>query len=264
MLLSVTSPLLQGAQSTEGATAHDTYGSEDADQHASSEEYAHRFRGQVGNWMLEVQERSLLDLLPPDAITVLDVGGGHGQTALPASRAGKSVTVLGSSLSCSGRLSEDIRTGAISFKVGNLIEIPFHDRSFDCVISFRLMSHCSKWTTLIEEMCRVAHSTVIFDYPSWWSTNFMTPFFFRIKRLIEGNTRRYRIFTTRELDQEFRRCGFMRSNIQKQFLFPMGVHRALRSRRLSQTIETLASRLGLTRLFGSPVVARFDRIRSER
>ena len=92
----------------------------------------------------------------------------------------------------------------------------------------------------------------------------MTPFFFRIKRLIEGNTRRYRIFTTHELDQEFRRCGFMRSTIRKQFLFPMGVHRALRSQRLSRAIEMLASRLGLTRLFGSPVVARFDRIRSER
>jgi ubiquinone/menaquinone biosynthesis C-methylase UbiE len=263
MLLSVTLPRLHRILPTGSAAVPGPHGPEDADQHASSEEYAHRFSGPVGSWMLRVQERSLLELLPPDAITVLDVGGGHGQTALPASRAGKAVTVLGSSPSCSERLSEDIRTGVISFKVGNLIEIPFENSSFDCVMSFRLMSHCSKWEKLIEEMCRVAESTVIFDYPSWWSTNFMTPLFFRIKRRIEGNTRRYRIFTTRELDQEFRRCGFMRSSIQKQFLFPMGVHRALRSQHLSQTIEMLASRLGLTRLFGSPVVVRFDRIRSE-
>jgi SAM-dependent methyltransferase len=214
--------------------------------------------------MLGLQEQALLDLLPANAISVLDVGGGHGQTALPASRAGKTVTVLGSSVSCSERLANDISAGVISFKVGNLVDLPFDNRSFDCVISFRLMSHCSAWTTLIEEMCRVASSSVIFDYPVWCSANFMTPLLFRIKRVIEGNTRRYRIFTTKELQAEFRRCGFIRVKSHKQFLFPMGVHRALRSPRLSRALEGCAARLGLTWLFGSPVVIRFDRIGSER
>jgi ubiquinone/menaquinone biosynthesis C-methylase UbiE len=199
-------------------------------------------------------------MLPSDIISVLDIGGGHGQIALPLSRADKSVTILGSSVECSERLKEFIDSGAISFKCGNLVEIPFHDRSFDCVTTFRLMSHCTAWRTLIAEMCRVSNTSVIFDYPVWCSTNFLTPLLFRVKRLLEGNTRRYRIFTTSELKSEFKKHGFRCAQLHKQFFFPMGVHRTLRSPRLSQLIESFARIFFLTRLFGSPVVIRFDRI----
>jgi 2-polyprenyl-3-methyl-5-hydroxy-6-metoxy-1,4-benzoquinol methylase len=236
------------------------HATEDADQHSSSDEYAKRFAGPVGEWMLSVQEKALFGLLPSEIISVLDIGGGHGQIALPLSRADKSVTILGSSLGCSDRLKEFIDSGAISFKCGNLIELPFHDRSFDCVTSFRLMSHCTAWETLIAEMCRVATTSVIFDYPVWCSTNFLTPFLFRVKRFIEGNTRRYRIFTTSELRREFKKHGFRCERLQKQFLFPMGLHRALGSPRLSQILESCARVFFLTRLFGSPVIIRFDRI----
>jgi 2-polyprenyl-3-methyl-5-hydroxy-6-metoxy-1,4-benzoquinol methylase len=98
---------------------------EDADVHASSSEYAARFAGSVGAWMLEVQERALLSMLDTECTSVLDVGGGHGQIALPLSRAHRSVTVLGSSPVCAERLREQIENGLISFKAGNLIEIPF-------------------------------------------------------------------------------------------------------------------------------------------
>ncbi|MEY4700991.1 MAG: hypothetical protein RL326_1178, partial [Pseudomonadota bacterium] len=112
------------------------------------------------------------------------------------------------------------------------------------------------------EMCRVADSTVIFDYPVWCSSNFLTPLFFSIKRRIEGNTRLYKIFTTRELEQEFRAHGFTRASIRKQFFFPMGVHRALKSPRVSKALEAIARGLLLTRLFGSPIVIAFERTRA--
>jgi ubiquinone/menaquinone biosynthesis C-methylase UbiE len=233
---------------------------EDADQHSSSDEYAKRFSGPVGAWMLSVQEKALFSMLPSDVISVLDIGGGHGQIALPLSRADKSVTILGSSVGCSERLKEFIDSGAISFKSGNLVELPFHDRSFDCVTTFRLISHCTAWKTLIAEMCRVSNSSVIFDYPVWCSANFLTPLLFRVKRLLEGNTRRYRIFTTWELKREFKKHGFRCAQLNKQFFLPMGVHRTLRSPRISQLLESLARVLLLTRLFGSPVVIRFDRV----
>ena len=241
----------------EATTGHSP---EDADQHSSSDEYANRFSGPVGAWMLSIQESALFSMLPSDVISVLDIGGGHGQIALPLSRADKSVTILGSSMGCSERLKEFIESGAISFKCGNLVELPFHDRSFDCVTSFRLMSHCTAWKTLIAEMSRVATTSVIFDYPIWCSANFLTPLLFRVKRLLEGNTRRYRIFTTHELEREFKKHGFRRARLHKQFFFPMGFHRTLRSPRLSQLLESFARILLLTRLFGSPVVIRFDRI----
>jgi 2-polyprenyl-3-methyl-5-hydroxy-6-metoxy-1,4-benzoquinol methylase len=234
-------------------------GTENADVHASSDEYARRFGGSVGEWMLSVQEIALSHMLSTHVRTVLDIGGGHGQIALPLSNLGRSVTILGSSPVCAKRMRHQIENGTISFKCGNLVELPFRDRSFDGVVSFRLMSHCTAWKRLVAEMCRVADSTVVFDYPAWCSSNFLTPLFFSIKKRIEGNTRLYKIFTTRELEREFRAHGFKRTAMRKQFFCPMGLHRALKSPRLSKVIEGIARALLLTRLFGSPVVIAFDR-----
>lgn len=239
---------------------HDYEQKETADLHASSPEYAQRFSSKVGQWMLQVQEKALLAMISSDTETVLDIGGGHGQTALPLYRVGKSVTVLGSSPDCANRLSQEIAAGLVSFKTGNLIQLPFGKRTFDVVVSFRLMSHCTAWRTLIEEMCRVAERGVIFDYPSWVSANLFTPLLFRVKRLIEGNTRRYTIFTQSEIQREFEKHGFYCTHRQKQFLFPMGLHRALRSPRLSRTLEGIARMTGLTKLLGSPVIIRFERL----
>jgi 2-polyprenyl-3-methyl-5-hydroxy-6-metoxy-1,4-benzoquinol methylase len=245
------------------ADPDEIHGSENADVHASSDEYARRFGGAVGAWMLNVQESALTRMLPSHVRTVLDIGGGHGQIALPLSNLGRSVTILGSSPACAKRMRQHIENGSISFKCGNLVELPFHDRSFDGVVSFRLMSHCTAWRRLIAEMCRVADSTVIFDYPVWCSSNFLTPLFFSIKRKIEGNTRLYKIFTTRELEREFRAHGFRRVAIHKQFFFPMGVHRALKRPRLSKALEGIPRGLLLTRLFGSPIVIAFERIQAD-
>lgn len=235
------------------------FGVENADVHASSDEYARRFMGGVGDWMLNTQESALTSMLPAHVRTVLDIGGGHGQIALPLSRLDRSVTILGSSPVCAKRMQNEIENGSISFKCGNLVDLPFGDRSFDGVVSFRLMSHCTAWKRLIAEMCRVAESTVIFDYPIWCSSNLMTPFFFSIKKRIEGNTRLYTIFTTRQLEREFRSHGFRRVAMRKQFFFPMGIHRALKSPRLSRILEGIARALLLTRIFGSPVIIAFER-----
>jgi 2-polyprenyl-3-methyl-5-hydroxy-6-metoxy-1,4-benzoquinol methylase len=210
--------------------------------------------------MLEVQKQALLEMLPVNfSGCVLDIGGGHGQVALPIYETGRSVTILGSSSECATLLSKYIDAGAISFRVGNLVDVPFDDRSFDVVVCFRLMSHCTAWRTLIAEMCRVAESRIIFDYPIWCSSNLLTPFLFRLKRLLEGNTRRYRIFTTGELVREFKLHGFERAQLKKQFFFPMGIHRTIRSAKLSAALEQIARIVGLTKLLGSPGVICFTR-----
>ncbi len=58
---------------------------ETADIETSSDGYANRFGGKTGAWMLAVQERVTKQLLRdvPASATVLDVGGGHGQLAIP-------------------------------------------------------------------------------------------------------------------------------------------------------------------------------------
>lgn len=232
---------------------------EDADVHASSDEYAARFGGQVGTWMLQAQEDALFKLLDTECATVLDVGGGHGQIAVPLSKHEHSVTVLGSSPVCAQRLTSHIENGTISFKVGNLLELPYHDNSFALTTSFRLISHCANWRTLVAELCRVSEHAVIIDYPVWFSVNFLTPLLFFVKRKIEGNTRTYRMFSTWELRREFKKHGFRLERSHKLFVWPMALHRALKNIPLSKNLEAPPRLLGVTKLFGSPVVAKFVR-----
>lgn len=230
-----------------------------ADQHSSSDEYAQRFAGELGKWLLSFQERGVAALLPATARTFLDIGGGHGQLVPLLLGYGAQITVLGSAPSCAERLQDLLSSDRIRFKVGHLVKLPFSDRSFDCAISVRIMSHCKSWQTLISEMCRVSRHTVIFDYPTWCSANVLSPILFSVKRKLEGNTRTYTTFTLSTLKNEFKKHGFVCAGLEKQFFFPMGIHRTLKSERLSLILEGIAKRCGLTKLFGSPVLIRFDR-----
>jgi hypothetical protein len=53
--------------------------------------------------------------------------------------------------------------------------------------------------------------------------------------------------------------GFRLERIERQFVWPMALHRALASPELSRTIESVARALLLRRFFGSPVIAKFVR-----
>ena len=233
---------------------------ETADIETSSEGYAARFSGPVGAWMLGVQERivrRLLQELP--AGPILDVGGGHGQLALPLAAAGREVTVLGSDASCARRLAPGIAGGRVRFVAGDVLALPFPDRSVDVVLCFRLLPHCDAWGRLVAELCRVARTAVIADYPTSESLNRIAPALFGAKKRLEGNTRTFRLFTHREIEAAFAAGGFAPSGRVGQFFLPMVLHRALRCRPCSAALESLCRGLGLTRRWGSPVVARFSR-----
>ncbi len=111
----------------------------------------------------------------------------------------------------------------------------------------------------MSELCRVASDSVIIDYPTWLSVNFLSPVTFALKKKLEGNTRTFKLFSGFDIQREFRRHGFYPAGKRKQFLFPMALHRALDSQGVSSRLETAARVVGLTSLFGSPVIARFDR-----
>ena len=57
----------------------------------------------------------------------------------------------------------------------------------------------------------------------------------------------------------FRQNGFRPRARRPQFFWPMAIHRGLSSPALSRALEKTAGGLGLRALFGSPVIARFDR-----
>jgi len=231
------------------------------DIESSSDAYAQRFAGPTGQWMLAIQESGALNLLSRlgTVHSVLDVGGGHGQLALPLCRDGYQVTVLGSAPECQHRIRSIVETGACKFDVGNVIHLPYPDQSFDVALSFRMLTHCEDWEKLVAELCRVARKGVIVDYPTSQSINRIAPWLFEAKKKVETDTRVWRLFRHEEVETIFAAQQFQRAGIRKQFFFPMVVHRILKVKSLSILLETLARLLGLTRLAGSPVIAAFQR-----
>jgi len=226
-----------------------------ADVETSSDDYASRFSGPVGAWMLDVQGRAVSELLgAPGGRTLLDVGGGHGQLAGPLARAGWRVTVQGSEPCCSRRIEPLIAAGTVRFVAADALALPFPDRSFDAVVSVRLLPHCERWTALVAELCRVARHAVVVDYPTSQSLNRVAPALFGAKKRLEKNTRTFRLFTHGEVESAFASAGFAPAGRIGQFFLPMVLHRALRCRPCSATLEALARAAGLTRRWGSPVL----------
>ncbi len=234
---------------------------EDADIETSSDDYARRFAGPVGQWFVETQARITLDLLGalPRGASVLDVGGGHAQIAPPLIAAGYAVTVVGSDSSCGRRLAPWIDQGRCRFDVGDLRALSYPDRSFDAVVCFRLLSHSVAWTSLVGELCRVSRHSVVLDYPSLRSANILSERLFEVKKGIELNTRRFLMFAPKEVGAAFADRGFTIRSERPQFLIPMVFHRLANSAGLSRAAEAPGRLLGLTRWLGSPIIIRADR-----
>ena len=233
---------------------------ETADIETSSEAYARRFPGALGEFLLAPQTQALLDLLAPyPGARILELGGGHAQVAPVLVRHGYCVTVVGSDEVCRERLDRVLAPGEFEFRAADLLDLPFPDRSFDVVVAVRLLAHTERWRQLLGEMCRVARAAVVFDYSDTRSFNRLYGRFFEWKRALEGDTRTFRCFAPGELAAECARHGFPRSRERRELFVPMVVHRTLRAVPVSRVLEAVSQGAGLTRRFGSPVVLRAER-----
>jgi SAM-dependent methyltransferase len=230
------------------------------DVETASEAYARRFAGEVGAYFLAIQARTVLDLLAPwPRARVLEVGGGHAQLAAPLVERGFRVTVTGSEEVCRERLDRSLPPGSFEFALCGLPRLPFPDRSFDVVLAVRLLTHLERWREALGEMCRVARSAVIVDYPDTRSFNRLYGLLFSWKKAVEGNTRTFHRFRQGEVIAECGRHGFGRPAVRRQFFLPMVVHRAVGRAGLSRAMERASALMGLTRAFGSPVILRVER-----
>lgn len=233
---------------------------ETADIETSSDAYARRFDGAVGAWFLEVQRDITLALLKPwPGARILDVGGGHGQLTAPLVAAGHAVTVFGSDPGCGQRVAPLVKAGRAAFRSGDLLQMPFADREFDVVLCYRLLPHVAEVDGLVIELCRVARSAVVVDYPTKRSVNAAADALFAAKKRVEGDTRPFTVFADAALDTTFAAAGFARTARRPEFLLPMALHRAAGTRALSAALEGAARALALTAAFGSPVIARYER-----
>jgi SAM-dependent methyltransferase len=225
------------------------------DVETSSDAYAARFAGPVGAWMLDVQARHALALVRAAAagpLSVLEVGGGHGQLTARWLAEGHEVVVHGSRAVCHGRL----RAGAarVAHVTSDPWALPFADRRFDLVVALRLLAHVEAWRELLAELCRVANGLVLVDFPARGAVHRLAPALFGAKRKVEGNTRPYFAYAPAEVAEALARSGFEVAGAARQFAWPMALHRLLRAPGVSRRMEALAARIGSTARWGSPIL----------
>lgn len=229
---------------------------EKADIETASDDYATRFSGGVGEFFLDVQLQKVEKILQSyRSPSILDVGGGHAQLAIPMIKKGLKVTVTGSDDSCESRLAHAFPQGGYVYETCDMLNLPFEDSSFDLVMAFRLLPHVANWQKLCGELCRVARRGIIVDYPDWRSSNILQGLLFHVKKSLEGNTRTFKLFTRKQIAGEFGLHNCRVADFDPEFFLPMVVHRKIGSSTFSNLSETCLSSIGLTHFFGSPIVA---------
>lgn len=234
------------------------------DIEAASDEYAKRFSGAVGQWFLRVQAKATLNMLAEySGASILDVGGGHGQTAKPLVENGYDLTIFGSSESCKRQVRNLIQENRCRFDVGSIMSLPYPNNHFDVVISYRMMAHIRDWEGFLSEISRVSRGAVVVDYPDIISFNYLKKYLFHMKSKVEHKTREYRCFRMSKVVSEFEEAGMSYSDHYRQFFWPMALHRYLGSVRTSVLAEKICRSIGLTSVWGAPVILKVSYSGSE-
>ena len=196
----------------------------------------------------------LIEPLGP-GLRILDVGGGHAQSAVPLAKAGHKVTILSSRPEYEARARRECAGLGVEFMTGSIESPPVEPGAYDVVVALRMVMHMPDWKAFIAGVTRVAGRAVIVDYPSWRSTNALEPMLFEIKRRIEGGgTRRYGMYWPGQIREAFKNNGFGSLRAWPQCALPLVVHRALKAPSLTGPVESVLRGLGVTRLVGSPVL----------
>ncbi|MEK6813496.1 MAG: class I SAM-dependent methyltransferase [Nitrospirota bacterium] len=216
-----------------------------------------RFGGPIGVMVAERQETVLLRMLGTEIAgkTFLDVGAGTGRASLALAREGGMVTASDASPAMMDVAREKAASlgFAMSFETADAQALPFSARSFDTVVCFRVLMHVPDWRKALGEICRVARRRVILDVPPSASLAALAPPFRRaMERLGLRDVQAYRTFRLSRLTEELGAEGFRVLEVHREFVVPLAVHRLIGSRRLSEGVEGIMTRLGLARRFGAP------------
>jgi 2-polyprenyl-3-methyl-5-hydroxy-6-metoxy-1,4-benzoquinol methylase len=232
------------------------------DIHSSSQEYRQRFFGGVGQWFLDRQNgitEDMLSVLGND-LTAIDFGGGHGQSIQVCQQLQIEYTILGSAAECFELLEKEYSNTELNTRVGSLTDSGCAEQSFDVVMSYRMLPHLKFWQAHIQELCRVSRNTVLIEFPSRRSINALSDRFFGLKKSIEGNTRRFTLFSLDQVIVEFESQGFKLAEVRGQYLLPMALHRALKNKKVSTFLENMVGVLIPHNKFGSPLICKFERL----
>ena len=226
---------------------------------------ARRFGGTIGQMLLEDQERVLAEFLGDVSNRrVLDMATGTGRAALALAKRGAIVTGVDASremLSVARARAADAGL-SIEFAEGDAHALAFPDRAFDAVVCLRMLMHVPDWRKALSELCRVAGSRLIFDYPAVGSTAALQVMWRRAAFTMGRKVEAYRVFRGRDIVRELDRHGFRVACVHKQFVLPIALHKAVASARFTRRVEGILAGAGVLRLAGSPVTIAAERCAS--
>ena len=216
-----------------------------------------RFSGPIGELVAKSQARVLANMVGRiQDREVLDVGTGTGRAAFILALGGAKVTAVDASeemLAIARQRAAEQSLTTIRFQRGDAHALDFADRSFDAVVSFRMLMHTPQWKRCVAELCRVAERLVIVDYPSATSVALFESLARRVTHAMGAKTEPYRVFTHRAITEAFDRNGFRIRSVHRQFVLPIALHKAIGSRRFTRATERVLDHAGLLKPFGSPV-----------
>jgi len=221
-----------------------------------------RFGGTIGEYVAAEQAAVLLGFVGDvRGRTVLDVGTGTGRAAFLLAQQGAVVTGIDSSeamLGVARRRRAELGAN-IRFLPGDVHALPFADRSFDVVMSLRVLMHTPYWKQSLAELCRVAGRSVIVDYPSARSLALWQSLGRRALYACGVRTEPYRVFGDAGIERAFLNQAFRVRSAHRQFVLPIAFHKALGSLPFTERSERWLEHLGLLTLCGSPVTVLAER-----
>jgi len=221
-----------------------------------------RFGGPIGELVAAQQADVLFDFLGPiGGRSILDVGTGTGRAAFLLASQGAHVTGVDASEEMLSVARSRIREGgdAIRFVAGDAHALDFPSQSFDMAVSLRVLMHTPRWRVCVAELCRVARTRVVFDYPSVHSVAALQSGVRRVAHAFGARTEPYRVFSDRAIAGALGANGFAVTRVNRQFVLPIALHKSIGSRGFTETSERLLKQTGLQSLVGSPVTIVADR-----
>lgn len=228
---------------------------EPGEAHSFEEQH---FSGVFGTYLKRSDENALADLLPDRTGSVLDVGAGSGRISiyLAGSRSGTVVASDASIAMLTTAASRSSDAAHLQFVLADAQYLPFADKSFDYVVSFRTLMHLKDWTGAVAEMCRVTRKAVVIDVPARLGAPGLEAMFHSVLHMLGSKTRPYRTFNRREVRRTFKKIGFVVDHSRKNFVLPVKVSRLLNNSRLPVAIESFFQNIGVSRVLGGQLVIR--------
>ena len=224
-----------------------------------------RFSGPIGQMLAAEQERVIASFLSPlEGQLILDAGTGTGRAAIALARRGAIVTGVDASsemLAVALRRAERARTTVV-LEQGDVHRLRFDDRTFDAVVCLRVLMHTPDWRRSLGELCRVAATRVVFDYPAMFSGAALQAGARRLAYLAGMRVEAYRVFSDRTIGDALDAHGFRVAGMHRQFVLPIALHKRLNSAARTERIEGALQSLGLRGLQGSPVTVVAERCAS--